>query len=71
MENLKDYLHERVVLTTKNEVCYAGIPYKTITIGDQNGLMVRIDENSNFSIWCPENFIKEILVIPIPEEIEV
>ena len=70
MENLKNYLNKRVVLTTKNEVCYAGIPYQTITIDDQNGLIVRIDENSNFSIWCPEDFIKDILVIPIPEEIE-
>ena len=70
MEDLENYLEKRVVLTTKNEVCYAGIPYQTLTVADQNGLMVRIDEDSNFSVWCPEDFIKDILVIPIPKEIE-
>ena len=70
MEDLENYVHKRVVLTTKNEVCYAGVPYQTLTIDNQNGILVRIDESLHFSVWCLEDFIKDILVIPIPEGIE-
>lgn len=65
---LSEYIDERVVLTTKNEVCYAGVPTKLLSMDDNPGLMITIDQGSGFSIWCPEAFIKEILIIPIPKE---
>lgn len=68
MDHMECYLNERVVLTTKNETCYAGTPVQILTIEQRNGLLVRIDDKSGFSVWCPEEFIKEVLVIPIPKD---
>lgn len=70
MENIANHLDKRIVLTTLNEVCYAGVSRRVIPIDGNDGLLVQIDDNSGFSIWCPLGFIKEILVIPIPDEAE-
>ena len=66
--DLASYLEERIVLTTKNEVCYAGVASRELTVDGRRGLMVTIDQKSGFRIWCPEDFIKNVLVIPIPKE---
>jgi len=65
---LDAHLNERVVLTTKSEVCYAGIARAVLTITDTKGLLVQLDERSGLSVWCPETFIKEVLVVPIPRD---
>lgn len=65
---MESYLNRRIVLTSKNEVCYAGIAKKILKIDETNGLFVEIDQSSGFAVWCPEDFIKEVIIIPIPEE---
>jgi hypothetical protein len=70
LEKVNDCLDKRIVLTTLNEVCYAGISRQILTINGNDGLIVQIDENSGFSVWCPLYFIKEILIIPISKETE-
>ena len=59
-------VNERVVLTTKNEVCYAGVATSLLTVAEKKGIMVQLDARSGLSVWCPEDFIKELLIIPIP-----
>ena len=68
MENIKDMLGKRVVLTSKNEVSYAGVVHSIIEVDGVEGVLLRIDKDSGFSVWCPGKFIKDVLVIPIPEE---
>ncbi len=70
MKNIAHHLDKRIVLTTYNEVCNAGVSRRVITIDGIDGLLVQIDDNSGFSIWCPLEFIKEIMVVPIPDEAE-
>ncbi len=67
MNKLESYLNERIVLTYLNEISYAGIAYKILNIDDKLGLLLTIDESSGFSVWCPQKFIKNILLIPIPK----
>lgn len=64
---LEKSLDERVVLTTKSEVCWAGRVTDLMTVRGTRGVMVRLDERSGLSVWCPEEFIKELLVVPIPK----
>jgi hypothetical protein len=66
MTQIENHIGKRIVLTTKNEICYAGCLRKIVKIENQFGILVVIDEKSNFSVWCPYDFIKDILVIPIP-----
>jgi len=66
--DLRKYIDERVVVTTKNELCYAGVPSSELIVNNKKGLLVTIDQKSGFSIWCPVDFIKDVLVIPIPKE---
>ncbi|MGD9488599.1 MAG: hypothetical protein AB7W47_11295 [Calditrichaceae bacterium] len=67
MNSLESYLNERIVLTCLNEISYAGTVNKILMIDDNKGLLLKIDELSGFSVWCPQNFIKDILIIPIPK----
>lgn len=66
---MEQYLNERVVLTTMNEVCYAGVPTHIVTVDGVSGLLVRLDQRSGFSVWCPESYIKDVLVVPIPRDL--
>lgn len=68
MDDIKNIIGERVVLTSFNEISYAGIVYKIIEVDGVEGVLLKIDEKSGFSVWCPQNFIKDILIIPIPKE---
>ncbi len=67
MNNLESYLNERIVLTCLNEISYAGNVNKLLKIEGKTGLLLTIDDSSGFSVWCPQKFIKNILLIPIPK----
>jgi len=65
---LEGNLNERIVLTTKSEVCWAGLVTDVLTVRGNRGVLVQLDERSGLSVFCPEAFIKEILVVPIPKQ---
>ncbi len=69
MNSLESYQNERIVLTCLNEISYAGIVNKILNIDDNKGLLLTIDESSGFSVWCPQKFIKDILLIPLPKSV--
>ena len=66
MDNIEQYLGKRIVLTSNNEIAYAGVPITKMRVNSKEGLILQLDDESGFSIWCPDDFIKDILVIPIP-----
>ncbi len=68
MDEIQKCLGERIVLTLKSEICYAGAAVKVLNIDGVDGLLVKIDDQSGFAVFCPRDFIKEIVTIPIPKE---
>jgi hypothetical protein len=65
ISDVERYLDKRVVLTCDNNVSYAGVVRGSLLLEGKQGLVVRLDSRSCFSIWCPLDFIKGLLVIPI------
>jgi len=59
---------QRVVLTTGSNLCYAGLSKGLVDIDGKQGLMVELDKKSGFCIWCPDYYIKNLTIIPIPDD---
>ena len=56
---------KRVVLTCESEVAYAGVVSETPAFAGRNGILIELDQRSHLSVWCPNHFVKEIVVVPI------
>ncbi len=61
-------VHKRIVLTCDSNVSYAGVVRQCLPVEGKPGLLLMLDERSGFSIWCPLDFIKKILVVPIADD---
>lgn len=68
MEGLYDqYVGKRVVLKTCHHVSFAGKIVEQLRVNQREGLIVELDPDSGFSIFCPISAIKEIMEVPIPD----
>ncbi|MFW0859235.1 MAG: hypothetical protein AAGB97_03510 [Dehalococcoidia bacterium] len=68
MEGLYDqYVGKRIVLTTCHHVSFAGRVMEQIRVSQREGLIVELDADSGFSIFCPIAAINEIIEVPIPD----
>ncbi|MBT9139346.1 MAG: hypothetical protein DDT31_01930 [Syntrophomonadaceae bacterium] len=68
METLYDqYIGKRVVLKTCHHVSFAGKVVEQIGANQREGLIVELDPDSGFSIFCPISAINEIIQVPIPD----
>jgi len=62
-------LNQRVVLTCKNTLSYAGLMRQLTSTGSHGpAVQVELDEESGFSILCPLSFVEKITVVPIHPE---
>lgn len=55
---------KRVVLRCKNNLTFAGL-FKKIHEDKIMYLHIETDQSSGFSILCPEDFVDEIIEVPI------
>jgi len=60
------YIGKRVVLKTCH-VSFAGRVVEQIRANHREGLIVELDSDSGFSIFCPISSIDEIMEVPIPD----
>ena len=68
METLYDqYIGKRVVLKTSHEVSFAGKVVEQIKANQREGLVIELDLESGFSIFCPLSSINEIMEVPISD----
>lgn len=58
---------ERVVLTTSHNLSFAGVLQAPLELYREEGVLVRLDEKTRFTIWCPLEHVKQLLVVPIDE----
>jgi hypothetical protein len=58
-------MNKRVVLTCESNVSYAGIVVSLETFRDRTGVLLELDRRSGFSVWCPTDFVKELVEVPI------
>jgi hypothetical protein len=58
-------LGKRVVLTCASEVSYVGVVSETPAFHARTGILLELDSRSHLSIWCPNDFVKEVVVVPI------
>lgn len=61
------YIGKRVVLKTCHHVSFAGRVVEQIRANHREGLIVELDSDSSFSIFCPISSIDEIMEVPIPD----
>jgi len=68
METLYDqFIDKRVVLRTSHHVSFAGKVIEKTIVNRKEGLVVELDTETGFSIFCPIPTISEILIVPIPD----
>jgi len=68
METLYDqYIGKRVILRTCHQVSFAGKAVEQMRANHREGLVIELDPESGFSIFCPIPSINEIMVVPIPD----
>jgi hypothetical protein len=68
METLYDrYIGKRIVLRTSHQVCFAGKVVERIRANHREGLVVELDPQSGFAIFCPLPSIDQIVEVPIPD----
>ncbi len=58
---------KRVVLRTCHQVCFAGRVVERIRVNHREGVIVELDAESGFSIFCPTPAIDEIIEVPISD----
>ncbi len=61
---------KRVVLTCESEVTYVGVVRDVPAYEEEAGILLRIDEESHISVWCPIMQVKEVVVVPISNDKE-
>ncbi len=63
---IENNIGKRIVLTCMNNLSYAGTLKEIVeTTTIKKSALVELDSETGFSILCPNEFIKEIIVIPI------
>ncbi len=65
--DVNDAVGKRVVLTCLSNVSYAGVVRGVVPFEGRTGAMVQLHQQSGFCVWCPLEFIKSVLVVPIPD----
>jgi hypothetical protein len=61
---------QRVVLTTSHNLSFAGTLQAPLSMYEEDGTPVMLDEKTRFTIWCPLEHVQRLLVVPIAEENE-
>jgi len=56
---------QRIVLTCSRDISFCGLSHSIHTVDQQKGLLLVTDQETNLSVWCPIEHIKEITIIPI------
>lgn len=65
---VQESIGKRIVLTCESNVSYAGVVRAPLEFDGRTGALVELHAKSGFAVWCPVEFIKSILVVPIPDE---
>ena len=63
------YRGKRIVLTTSHNVSFAGKVIEIIKIQRREGLVFELDKDSGFSVFCPVTSIKNIIEVPLPDQL--
>ena len=58
----------RVVLEVKGNLLFSGISRGRQTVSSRCGIVVETDPATGLSVFCPEESIQEITIIPMPRE---
>jgi hypothetical protein len=58
-------LDEYVVLNTSHNLSFAGVLQGRLQLENEEGILVRLDEKTRFTIWCPIAHVQRLLVVPI------
>jgi hypothetical protein len=61
------FVGKRTVLRSENNVSYAGIVTSIEILQGEQGVLLELDARSRFSVWCPLNFVKELILVPISD----
>lgn len=62
--------NKRVVVELKNNLTFCGMHCGNQIISGKDGIFVETDSESGLKIWCPKDFIKEIITVPVEEREE-
>ncbi len=60
--------NKRVVLEVKGNLLFSGISKGLETVSGRRGIVVETDQATGLAVFCPEESIQEITVIPMPRE---
>lgn len=60
-------LNKRVVLTCQSNVSYAGVIHDILEIHGKSGILLELDVKSGFSVWCPLDFVKSVIIVPMTD----
>jgi hypothetical protein len=58
--------NQRVVINCKNNLTYAGVMREKLELYGKQGFILELDEETHFSVWCPEDFVQKAIMVPIP-----
>jgi hypothetical protein len=59
---------KRVVLEIKGNLLFSGIARGAQTVNGRRGIVVETDPTIGLAVFCPEESIQEITIIPMPRE---
>jgi hypothetical protein len=59
---------KRVVLEIKGNLLFSGIARGLQTVNGRPGIVVETDPATGLAVFCPEESIQEITIIPMPRE---
>jgi hypothetical protein len=51
---------ERLLLDTKGNLVYSGLFIETLEVDGEAGMLLRLDEKSGLSVWCPHRHIGRV-----------
>jgi hypothetical protein len=62
-ENLPE--GERVILNTSQNLSFAGILRGRLSLDEEEGILVRLEEKTHFTVWCPLDHVNRLIVVPM------
>lgn len=57
-------LGERVVLSTSQNLSFAGVLRGVLSLEGEEGILVRLEEKTRFTVWCPLEHVNRLIAVP-------
>jgi|WetSurMetagenome_2_1015567.scaffolds.fasta_scaffold153544_2 hypothetical protein len=56
---------ERVILNTSQNLSFAGILRGRLSLDEEEGILVRLEDKTHFTIWCPFDHVNRLIIVPM------